>query len=147
MASVGEPLLCRDWFAASDAEMAWRTGRFTEALELAHQAIDEARAAQGIFAEALAQRVLAQTLAAQGNWTEAERHLQTSMELFETGELRLEVAHTHVVWAELLIEQGDIPAARAHLEQAIATYERSGIEEELTRARRLLGALTDASSA
>jgi predicted ATPase len=147
MASVGEPLLCRDWFAASDAEMAWRTGRLSEALELAHQAIEEARAVKGIFAEALAQRVIAQTLAAQGNWKEAEHHLQTSRQLFEMGELNLEVAHTHVVWAELLIERGDIPAARAHLEQAIATYERSGIEEELTRARRLLGALTDVSSA
>ncbi len=147
MESVGEPLLCRDWFAASDAEMAWRTGRLTEAVELAHQAIKEARAAGGIFAEALAQRVLAQTLAAQGNWTEVEHHLQTSMELFETGEMRLEEAHTHVVWAELRIERGDIQAARTHLGQAIATYERSGLEEELTRARRLLGALAEASSA
>ncbi len=143
---VGDRLLCRDWFATSDAEFALRTGRLSEALELAHQAITLARSLGGIFAEALAERILGQAHAARGEWNEAVPHLQSSLELFVAGEMRLEEAHTHAIWAELLVTQGDVARARIHLEQALVIYERSGLEDEGNRARRLLEALSDATA-
>ncbi len=143
---VGERLLCRDWFATSDAELALRMGRLPEALELAHQAITLARSLGGIFAEGLAERILGQALAAQGKWDEAESHLRDGLELFVAGEILLEEAHTHTIWAELLVTRGEVPRARTHLEQALAIFERSGLEDEGTRVRRLLEALSDATA-
>ncbi len=143
---VGDRLLCRDWFATSDAELALRTGRLPEALELAHQAIELARSLGGIFAEALAERILGQAHAARGQWDEALPHLQSSLELFVAGEMRLEEAHTHVIWAELLVTRGDVARARTHLDQALVIYERSGLEDEGLRTRRLLEALSEATA-
>jgi class 3 adenylate cyclase/tetratricopeptide (TPR) repeat protein len=147
MGSMGRQLLFKDWFAASDAERALNEGRWADAQELATQTLAEAHAADGIFAQGLAERVLAQALAAQERWPEAEPHLRASLTCFETGAARLEAAHTHVIWAELLGARGQVEAAREHLLQALATYEKSGIEGELARARRLLDALPRGATA
>lgn len=147
MERAGEPLLCRDWFAASDVEIALCAGRPAEAVHQATRAIAEARAAGGIFAEGIVERALGQAFATLGNRAQAEQHLQSSQELFEQGEMRLETAHTHVLWAGLLTGWGEEAAARAHLVRAIATFERSELREALQDARRRLGSLLPARSA
>ncbi len=139
--SLGGRIVSSDWFAAVDAELALRAGRVEEAVGLARQAVEGARAIEGIFAEGLAERTLGQALVAQEAWGEAEPHWRASLRCFDTGQARLEAAHTRVAWAGLLAGRGEREAARALLEQAMPAYVESGLLGELKRARDMLRAL------
>jgi tetratricopeptide (TPR) repeat protein len=139
--SLGGRMVCSDWFAASEAELELRAGRVEEAVARARQSAHEARAIGGIFAEGVSERTLGQALAAQGAWSEAEPHLRASVRCFDTGQARLEAAHTRVAWAGLLAERGERGAARLHLTQALPSYLESGLTAELLRARELLRSL------
>jgi tetratricopeptide (TPR) repeat protein len=139
--SLGGRMVSSDWFAAMEAELALRAGRGEEAVALARQAADEARAIGGIFAEGLSERTLGQGLVAQGAWEEAEPHWRASLRCFDTGQARLEAAHTRVAWAGLLAGRGEREAARALLNQALAPFMESGLAAELMRARELLRSL------
>jgi class 3 adenylate cyclase/tetratricopeptide (TPR) repeat protein len=138
---MGGRLLCSDWFAASDAELALRMGRGPDAVALAHQSAAEARAIGGILAEGLAERTLAEALASQGAWAKVDFHLKESLRCFETGNARLEVGHTHATWGELLRQRGDAVKARAHLEQALVIFTQAELEAQRLRVQELLASL------
>jgi len=112
-----------------------------EAVALARQSAEEARAIGGVFAEGVSERTLGQGLVAQGAWEEAEPHLRASLRCLDTGQARLEAAHTRVAWAGLLAGRGEREAARALLTQALAPFTESGLVAELMRARELLRTL------
>jgi tetratricopeptide (TPR) repeat protein len=141
-ASLGGRMVSSDWFVAMEAELALRAGRVEEAVAQARRAAEEARAIGGIFAEGVAERTVGQGLAAQGAWEEAEPHLRASVRCFDTGQARLEAAHTRVAWAGLLAGRGEREAARALLTQALPPYTESGLTGELLRARELLRTVT-----
>jgi hypothetical protein len=84
----------------------------------------------GILGEGLAERVRGEALARLSQWEEAEPHLAASVRTLLSGECRLEAARTQVVWGLLCREHGDRAAAQAHLEQACAQFEASGLGHE-----------------
>jgi hypothetical protein len=77
-------------------------------------------------------------------WDEAEAQLAYSLCLLESGQCRLEAAHTHMAWGAVCRDRGDLAGARAHWEQAAAQWERSGLNHELARTRALLESLAPA---
>jgi tetratricopeptide (TPR) repeat protein len=136
-AQSGGHLLLDDWLSAFDAEMALNAGRRETALDRAQEAV--AKSADGVFAQAFAHRVWAQALATLDppRWDEAETHLTTSLELFVSGEARLEAARTHVAWGQVLQARGDFDAAREHYQKAAAQFEATGLARELEKTREL----------
>ncbi len=131
-AAIGSRLLLTDWFATARAEMALLGGRMDDAQTLARAAVDMAHQAESSFSEGLAERVLGRTLAqlSATNWAEAESHMATSLQSFETANARLEVARTHLAWGEMLHARGNADAARAHFEKAAAEYQASGLTKQ-----------------
>lgn len=134
----GSGLIFSDWFDAARAETELRAGDIAQAIQLANAAILAAREAGGIFSEGIAQRVWGQALAASNglNDLEADEHLQISLRLFEGGEAMIEAARTRLAWGNILCERGDADSARAHLDEAAAQFEASGMQREFAEARR-----------
>lgn len=137
-AKIGGRLVAGDWIAAAYAELALNAGRPDEAIVRVGAAIEMARAIGGIFAEALAERVWGRALAAQGGpdgREEVERHLGISLGLFETGECKVEMAHTHLVWGLICRDRGDAEAAMDHLETAADQFDAVGLATHAAEAR------------
>jgi class 3 adenylate cyclase/tetratricopeptide (TPR) repeat protein len=136
---IGGRLVAADWIAAASAELALNAGQPDEAVARIGPAIEKARAIGGIFGEALAQRTWGLALAQlqPAEHEEADLHLTTSIGLFGEGDCKLEVAHTHLAWGELLRDRGDLPNAVDHLGQAA----------DLFKAARLLKQAKEAGAA
>jgi tetratricopeptide (TPR) repeat protein len=132
-------LIIDDWFAAIKAEIEFNAGRIEEALALAEAAVSYARSTDGIYAEGLAQRVWALALAAlsPSRWDDAQIHLAASLQAFQAGETLPEVARTHRCWGLLCRDHQERIAARTHLEQAVATFETCGLDDECEQTRKL----------
>ncbi len=137
---LGGQLVMTDRLAAAEAEIALNTSHLQEALLLAEQAVGKARAGGSLFTEGTSQLVRGQALARlePARWEEAEQHLGASLSAFEAGEARLEAAHTHVAWGQILHERGNDDAARVHFEQAAAQFEASGLTQQLAETRNLI---------
>jgi tetratricopeptide (TPR) repeat protein len=140
--TIGGRVVAADWIAAANAELALNAARPEEAVIRAQGAIEMARAIGGIFGEGLAQRVWGQALArlSPPPHEESDLHLARSLELFETGDCKLEVAHTHLAWGVLLRDRGDRAAATDHLQTAADQFEDAGLVRWAKEAREALGA-------
>jgi tetratricopeptide (TPR) repeat protein len=137
---LGGKIVCADWIAAINAEVAFGQGRIEKARRLAERAVAMAQKMGGIFTEGLARRIQGQALAALAppRWVEAEAQLKESLRLLESGQNRIEAAHTRLAWGRLCRDRGNPAAARAHWEQAAAQWETSGLTHELERTRSLI---------
>jgi class 3 adenylate cyclase/tetratricopeptide (TPR) repeat protein len=126
---IGGRLVAADWIAAANAELALNAGRPDEAVARAGPAIEMARAIGGIFGEGLAQRTWGQALAQldPSAQDEVDRHMGVSLDLFEQGGCRLEVAHTRQAWGVLLRERGDSAGAVNHLAKAAEQFKAAGL--------------------
>jgi class 3 adenylate cyclase/tetratricopeptide (TPR) repeat protein len=138
--SIGGRLVIADWFAAAGAELALAGGRADRAVTLAEEAVGLARAVGGIFGEGLSERVWGRALASldPSRLEEAEGHLQRSLELFESGDCHVEVAHTNLAWGTIRMERGDIARAVELLRLAATRFESAGLEGPLAEARTWL---------
>ena len=136
-AKIGGRLVAGDWIAAAYAELALNAGRPDDAIVRVAAAIEMARAIGGIFAEALAERVWGRALAATGKngRDEVDRHLGASLALFETGECKVEMAHTHLAWGLICRDRGDAEAAIDHLEMAADHLDAAGLPTHAAEAR------------
>jgi tetratricopeptide (TPR) repeat protein len=139
---LGGRLVLAPVFAAADAELALQTGRVAEAITLAEALAATSRASGESLAVGLAERTWGLALAAlePPDWAGAEAHLATSLATFEADDSRLEMAHTHVAWAEICRAQGDPLAAQHRLDQAAAQFRESGLPWELERIAALRSA-------
>jgi class 3 adenylate cyclase/tetratricopeptide (TPR) repeat protein len=126
-------LLLADWFSVARADIALMAGQAADAIVLAEDAVKIAGRANSVFSAGLAHRVWAHALVAMSppRFEEAERHLSTSIELLESGDARLQAAHTHVIWGRLCRDRGDRDAAIYHFRLAEDQFENSGLRDEL----------------
>lgn len=137
---LGGRLVFHEWFAASAAEVALNAGLLDSALQRAEQGLEVAREAGSIYAEGIVQRVWGQALGASGSPEQQglDQHFVASLDAFDAGDARLEAARTHVAWARILRERGNVTGAREHLEKAAAQFRVSGLERELAGTRELM---------
>ncbi len=140
--ALGGRLFMADWVAAANAELALNAGRPLEAVERAQVAVEMAQAVEGVFGEGLAQRAWGIGLARSGAAAidASEGHLGRSLELFEAGGSRVEVAHTEMAWGQVCRERADEIAAADHFRRAAAGFEVAGLAVLADRARRSLKA-------
>lgn len=130
--TLGQRLVVADWFAAARAEIALALGQTSEPCRLAEEAVEMATAMGGVFAEGFARRTWARAVAARGRPAEeVDTHLQGSLDAFESGGVRPEIARTHVAWAELLRARGEARAAVEHLDAAARIFDDIGLQAEL----------------
>ncbi|HZQ10345.1 MAG TPA: hypothetical protein VFD70_27450 [Anaerolineae bacterium] len=137
-AEFGGRLFIDDWIDAFEAELALNAGEYETAVSRAENVVE--RFVDSLYAPALAHRVWAQALAVLNplDWDDAARHFSSSLELFESGDARLEAARTHMAWGKLNQECGDWIAAREHFERAAAQFEESGLEREFELAQQMI---------
>lgn len=95
-AQMGGQLFFADLFQTAFAELALKQGNIEIARERAEMAVETARQVGSVFSEGLAQRVWAQTLPPE----QAAAHFDASIQLFETGNARIEAARTRAAWDE-----------------------------------------------
>ncbi|MBA3532741.1 MAG: AAA family ATPase [Ardenticatenales bacterium] len=147
-AALGGTLLFSDLLAAAYAEIALNAGDAQEALRRAEDAVELARTAGGIAAEAIAHRVWARALAAAASprWEEIQAHLEEALRLHAIGDSVLEAGHTRLAAAHLGHQQGDNEAARRHLAEATAYFERMGLPSLLAQLDPLREVLAQAAS-
>lgn len=143
-AQLGGQFLMWDWLAAVEAELAHNAGRMEDAIALAERTVAISNSIGGIFSAGWARRVWADALAASvpPQWEDAQIHLATSCELFESGGALLEAARTHVAWGQMLRTWGKAEEARAHFVKAAAQFQTSGLMDELGRTQELIDSLS-----
>jgi tetratricopeptide (TPR) repeat protein len=137
---MGEQLFMVDHFTSRRAEIALGLGRVEEAIDLARQAVEISRKVGGIWAEGHSLRILGKALAALDSprFDEAEEQMTPSIELFESGQNLMGVAHTNIAWGEVCRDRGNLDAARAHWEKAAAFFESKGLTIRLEQLRNLM---------
>ena len=129
---------------ALEAEVALLSGQYAEAIVQVQNVLAQSEDSpwmQGRIHRLWARAIAATDLA---RWDEAEEHFTASLGAFESGEARIEVAHTHVIWGKLLAQRGDIKGAREHLMQAAAQYEESELTQQVAEVTAVLAEVTDA---
>jgi tetratricopeptide (TPR) repeat protein len=141
--SIGGRVVAADWVAAANAELALNAARPQEAIKRAEAAIEMSRAIGGIFGEGLSQRIWGQALAQlhPPQNEESDVHLATSLQLFEAGECRIEVAHTHLAWGVLCRDREDRDGAADHLRTAADQFKAAGLAAKAKEARAALSAI------
>jgi tetratricopeptide (TPR) repeat protein len=139
---MGEQLFLVDHFTSRRAEIALGLGRVEEAIDLARQAVEISKEVGGIWAEGHSLRILGKALAALDSppYDEAEEQMPPSLELFESGQNFMGVAHTHIAWGEVCRDRGNLDAARKHWETAAAFFESKGLTKRLEQVRTLMEA-------
>jgi len=138
--NLGGQLLMIDQFTARRADIALGLGRREEARALAQQAVEISQKAGGIWAEAHAGRAMARILATDSppDFAAAEAQLARSLQLYESGQNLMGVAHTEIDWGGVCRLRGDEIAAREHWAKAIALFESKGIEKRAAQVRALI---------
>jgi len=133
---IGGRLVAADWISAANAELALNAGRPAEAIARVGPAIEKARAIGGIFGEGLAQRTWGMALAQlhPADPAEVDLHLATGLSLFQEGECKLEMAHTHHAWGVMLRDRGDGAGAVDHLQQAADLFRAAGLAKHAEEA-------------
>jgi tetratricopeptide (TPR) repeat protein len=126
-------------FMGAHAEIELNANQIDKALTLAQQAVTTAHANDVVFAEGIAQRVWANALVARkASWEEIEPHFAASLAAFEKGDVRLEMARTHIAWGKALQVSGNVRTAREHFEKAVAQFQVSKRDLELEQVNHLL---------
>jgi tetratricopeptide (TPR) repeat protein len=130
--TLGGRLILADWFAAANAEIALATRHAEQALQLAREAVQTAQGVGSVFSAGLAQRVWGEALVrlSPPQWEEAERHLATSVQLLESGQILLEAARVRVAWGHICSAQGKQTEAQALWAAAAEQFKRSGVMTE-----------------
>jgi hypothetical protein len=136
-------LVAADWIAAGSAEIALQAGQFDEAAARAQAAIEKARAIGGIFGEGMAQRTWGVALARLERplVEQADEHLTAALALFEAGDCKVEIAHTNLVWGELLLDRSEWSRAAKRLELAVTGLQAAGLTRQAKDAEGKLGAV------
>jgi tetratricopeptide (TPR) repeat protein len=140
---MGGRLMYAEWFEALDVDCAFNAGRFDEALERARVVSGAARETGQILAQGVAERVWGKALVqlSDGNRAraeEADAHFARSLEVFESGGLKLEMAHTRLRWGEALLARDRPDAADEQLRSALAQFSFSDCDVACEQVRRLL---------
>ncbi|MBI3968743.1 MAG: AAA family ATPase, partial [Chloroflexi bacterium] len=103
-------LVMTDWLLAIAAEVWLGAGEIATAATLAQQAIARAKDDDCVFAEGIAHRVRAESLAAQGaEWTRVAEHLAASRQALETAGATTEAARTESTAKRLATGDGAKP--------------------------------------
>jgi tetratricopeptide (TPR) repeat protein len=136
----GGQLIMLDQFTARQADITLGLGRVEETLNLAEQAIGIARQMGGIWAEGHARRTLGRALAAltSPRWDEAEAQMAQSVQLMESGQNLMGVAHTEIAWGEVCRDRCNLDDARDHWGKAAAFFESKGLAKRLEQVRALM---------
>lgn len=132
-----------EWWMGADIDAALLAGRAEEAIELAKHTVAVARSVDGLFGEAFACRGWARALAAlpEPDWAAVKVQLDQCFELLKQCEADLELAHTHVVAAELASQRGAPAEAMEHLKEAMIRYEAAGLAPKHEDCRQRMRAL------
>lgn len=138
--AIGGRLAFSDWFMAARTENYFRRGEYTRARDLAQEAIALTKSSGVIFFTGLAHRLCAQARAhmPNENWDAIENHCTASLQCFEEGDARIEIARTHLAWGKILLERDNATSARDHFERAAAQFETAGLARELAETRALM---------
>jgi tetratricopeptide (TPR) repeat protein len=139
-AKLGDQLVYTDQFTARRADIALGLGRREEARALARKALEISRMMGGIHAEAHAHRAMARIIAtdATPDFAGAEARLTRSLELYESGQNVMGMAHAEIDWGGISRLRGDETAARGHYGKAIAIFESKGLEKRVAQVRALM---------
>jgi hypothetical protein len=94
----------------------------------------------GIHAEAHALRAMARILATDSppDFAAAEAQLVRCLELYESGQNLIGMAHAEIDWGGVSRLRGDETAARWHCGKAIAIFESKGLEKRVAQVRALM---------
>lgn len=122
-AAMGGQLFFTDLFESAYAELALREGDLAGAIYRARAALEIAHTVGNVHSAALCLRILAQAGGGAAQYA-------ASIESFESGNARLEVALTREMWADSELSRDDVDAqARAHTRalyaSALAQFEAS----------------------
>lgn len=141
--TTGGRLVFADWFIGAQAERALQMDDYAQAIDFAQLATEQANAIGGLFSAGLAHRIWAQALACQApiDWKQIEAHLNTSLEMFQAGDAKLEIARTHRTWGQLLQARDDTFGAREHFEQALPQLELAQMKMETEETQHLIANL------
>ena len=141
--SLGAQVLLSDWFTAAQAEVELKAGNVNESLMLAQKTVELAKSIGGVFAEALAERIWGQALAASQSSlvAEVDSHMEQSLKVFENSSCVVEVARTHIIWAKMLVERADKAGGAEQAQKGVATFEMCDLVDELADARETLSDL------
>ena len=110
------------------------------ALALGRQAIAVARKTGGIWAEAHAGRAISRIIATDTppDFEGAEAQFARSLELYESGQNLIGMAHAEIDWGAVSRLRGDETAARWHYGKAIAIFESKGLEKRVAQVRAVM---------
>ena len=136
----GGQLIMLDQFTARQADITLGLGRVEETLNLAEQAIGIARQMGGIWAEGHARRTLGRALAAltPPRRDEAEAQMAQSVQLMESGQNLMGVAHTEIAWGEVCRDRCNLDDARDHWGKAAAFFESKGLTKRVEQVQALI---------
>jgi tetratricopeptide (TPR) repeat protein len=126
--SLGGRLVHHDWFEAQDAMLLLVSGQPDRALDLARSRAQRSSDEGLVYSRGLAERVCGLALGRieRRAGTAIEAHFAASVRLFEEIGHHAEAAHTHLWWARLEGERGEVTAARRHGALARDAYVRYG---------------------
>jgi tetratricopeptide (TPR) repeat protein len=127
------PELERCW-----GELYLKTGELDQALAHTERSIELAIEQSNPLEEGMSRRMLGQVHLARGEWEPAETALRQSLQILSDLNSEYEVAKTRLVLFHLAAENDAISEeSRSYLAQAIDTFERLGVQADLSAAREL----------
>jgi tetratricopeptide (TPR) repeat protein len=115
--AMGGRLMLSDWYEASDAEAALADRRIDEAAAIAERVAAASRAADLVFSQGIAERVLGRVRARQGRYAEADDWFAASIATLRRGGVEVQALATELAWAEADHARGDRAAAAQRLTQ------------------------------
>jgi len=141
---LGGKVIMADLFTSAAGKIALISGNPEKALALAQKAVVIAQEMGGLWGEGIARRVWGKALTAQPSpqWDEAEIQLAKSLRVLESGQIRPEMARTHLVWGSICHHRSNVVVAREHWEQAAVLFEACGITQELENVRKQLARIS-----
>jgi hypothetical protein len=137
-------VILEDWFAVGKADIALQAERHGEALALAEEAVAVGQRVGSVFTGGLAHRVWAQalTIVDPGNREAMEAHMTACLRALESGEARLQMAHSQLIWGLLCFAHKDFGQAFDHWQEAAKQFETMGLGKELAKAQALIARIT-----
>jgi tetratricopeptide (TPR) repeat protein len=123
------------------AESCLVLGRLEKAAEVVEETLALAKEAPSLHIEAVARRVQAQILAAQGAWDEAMHAFDGAIAQLEELGSRLELGRALYHLGETQAKRGQVDAAHASLTRALETFQDCRAKVDAERARTALNSL------
>ena len=126
--AMGGRVMLDDWYRAGDAEIAWNAGDHDLALGLAEKVVESSAAAGLLLSQGIAERVWGDALAARGDHSESDAHMERSIGVLESGGLAIQATRTRLRWALQMQKRGDRARGDALHREACAQFEAYGCE-------------------